>query len=1008
MSSGSSIAKAYVEIIPSMEGAQSKITEALNVSSVGESSGKSIGSSLVSGFTTVISGLSTAATALATTAITSIVAVGTAAVSAGSKFESAFAKVETIMDTSAVSTSEMSDAITKLSNETGIAATTLSDTVYSAISATGDTANAVELAGTATKLATAGFTDANSALSSLTTVINAYGYSAEEAESVSDALITTQNLGVTTVNDLSSAMGKAIATGSAYNISLDNILSGYVSLTKNGINTAESTTYLSSMFNELGDSGSDVSTILQEQTGKSFSELMDDGYSLADVLDVLYESVDGDSTALMNLWSSAEAGKASNAIVSQGLEEFNDNLNTIANSAGATQDAYETMADTLSYKTSVFKNLGTNLLISMYDGMSEKLGSFVDIGNNAMQSLYDGFSENGIDGLIESANGVITTLITEITNQLPSLITTGGNLVTSVVTGALNALPQIATCALSMITKFASTWISTKATIMTTILSVIVETIASITESLPELVQEVIDSAKTFISEDLPEIIDTILQILDYLPDVIDELVSALPEIITSIVDALPELIPKLVKGAIDLAVGICESAGEIALVLIEALPEIIQAIADAIPTLIDTLAEAFIILAGELVIFFVDGWSETFDNGSSIKESLNDALLSLLEIVANIGMKVRELISTALTNIGDAIVNWMSPVIDWFIDLWDSIKEKTTTAWNNIKSALSTVFTAISTVVETIFNPIKEFFTVMWNNVKVVTTTVWEVLSTWLAYIFNVIKTKVEAVFNPIKTFIVNTFNSIKTTITNIWNTISSTISTVINTIKTTVTNVFNSIKSTVSSIWNSIKTAISGPLESAKSTVSSIVNSIKSAVSGPFNALKSTVSSIWNGIKTAMTSPIESAKTTISNAISSIKSVFSGTNLKLNIKLPHISVSGGVSPYGIAGKGSLPKFSVSWYDKGYDEAQILKSATIFGVTNGGQLLGGGESGNEVVVGEQHLLDMIAKTQRENTVGGTIVINVYGTEGQDEEQIADRVIDKLTQITNNRRVVYA
>jgi hypothetical protein len=50
----------------------------------------------------------------------------------------------------------------------------------------------------------------------------------------------------------------------------------------------------------------------------------------------------------------------------------------------------------------------------------------------------------------------------------------------------------------------------------------------------------------------------------------------------------------------------------------------------------------------------------------------------------------------------------------------------------------------------------------------------------------------------------------------------------------------------------------------------------------------------------------------------------------------------------------------------------------------------------------------MIAKTQRENTVGGTIVINVYGAEGQSEEKIADRVIDKLSRMTNNRRVVYA
>ena len=46
------------------------------------------------------------------------------------------------------------------------------------------------------------------------------------------------------------------------------------------------------------------------KTGMVISQLMDNGYSLADVLDILMGSVDGDSSALMNLWGSAEAGKA--------------------------------------------------------------------------------------------------------------------------------------------------------------------------------------------------------------------------------------------------------------------------------------------------------------------------------------------------------------------------------------------------------------------------------------------------------------------------------------------------------------------------------------------------------------------------------------------------------------------------------------------------------------------------------------------------------------------------
>ena len=54
--------------------------------------------------------------------------------------------------------------------------------------------------------------------------------------------------------------------------------------------------------------------------------MMSDGASLADVFDILVKSVNGDSEALINLWSSAEAGKAANAIASQGIDYFRESL----------------------------------------------------------------------------------------------------------------------------------------------------------------------------------------------------------------------------------------------------------------------------------------------------------------------------------------------------------------------------------------------------------------------------------------------------------------------------------------------------------------------------------------------------------------------------------------------------------------------------------------------------------------------------------------------------------
>lgn len=314
------------------------------------------------------------------------------AIEIGSEYETAFAKVQTIMDKTQTSSEEMSSAIKALSNETGIAAAELSGSVYDAISATGDTANAVSLVGDASKLATAGFAESGDALSVLTTIMNAYGLSADEARNISDSLIMTQNRGVTTVGALAGSMGKAIATASAYSVDLNNLEASYISLTKAGISTEESTTYLSSMLKELGSANTKVAKIIKSETGKSFGQMMSDGASLADVFDILVKSVNGDSEALINLWSSAEAGKAANAIASQGIDYFRESLEELHNSKGLTESAYATMASTFEHQSKLIKTNWDNLGISIFDSLSGPMARVLKIVNGAMPAVQGAIS----------------------------------------------------------------------------------------------------------------------------------------------------------------------------------------------------------------------------------------------------------------------------------------------------------------------------------------------------------------------------------------------------------------------------------------------------------------------------------------------------------------------------------------------------------------------------------------------------------------------------------------
>ena len=313
---------------------------------------------------------------------------------AAATFETSIAKVATIADTSSISLEEIRAKIITLSSETGKSASAIAEATYSAISAGVETASAVEFVEKATRLAAGGFTEAETAVDVLTTALNAYGLTVKETERVSDILITTQNLGKTTVDALAQSVGKVIPLAAAYGVEMDNLGAAYAVLTANGVATAEAGTYLKAMLNELGDSGSAVAGVLQEQTGKSFADLMAGGASLGDVLAILGDSVGGNATAFNELWSSTEAGVGALSIFNKGAENFNSVLGEMKNSAGATSAAYQTMADTTEMAHQRMTTAAENLKIAIGEQLNPALEKLYSTGADAFTWATDFVHDN--------------------------------------------------------------------------------------------------------------------------------------------------------------------------------------------------------------------------------------------------------------------------------------------------------------------------------------------------------------------------------------------------------------------------------------------------------------------------------------------------------------------------------------------------------------------------------------------------------------------------------------
>ena len=389
-----------------------------------------------------------------------LVAAGAAMTKFAMDYESSVAKVSSIADTNAVSIDKLSSGILNLSNNTGISASELNNSLYETISAGIDTANSVNFMTNATKLAKAGFADIGSTIDVLTSVINSYGMKATDVTKISDILIQTQNLGKTTVGDLSVAMGKVIPTANAYGVTLEQLSTAYVETTKNGIATAESTTYINAMINELGKSGTDVDKILRELTGKGFKGLMQEGKTVGDVLNILNTYATQSSLSMGDLFGSVEAAKAAMVLAKNEGNNFNDSLQQINSSAGLTDKTFKTVTNTTQEKLTKainkFKNEATELGTTLLPLATDMIKSITKVADK-FNSLDDSTKKNivSIGGMVAAAGPMLLItgkMVTGIGSMVTAVNTVnaaiGGAGTTGLITGlSAVAVPLTATLA---------------------------------------------------------------------------------------------------------------------------------------------------------------------------------------------------------------------------------------------------------------------------------------------------------------------------------------------------------------------------------------------------------------------------------------------------------------------------------------------------------------------------------------------------------------------------------
>lgn len=389
-----------------------------------------------------------------------LVAAGTAFVKWSSDFTDGMAKIYTIADESKKPMAEMRQELIDLSNQSGYSLEDLAEAEYQAVSASVDTSKAVSFLTNATRLARGGFTSTTQAVDLLTTVINAYGMEAEDAAYISDVLLRTQNDGKTIIDELAQSMGTVIPTAANYNVTLEQLAAAYATMTKQGVNTSRATTFLNAMFTELEKESSQISKTLDEKTGKSFAQLMGEGKSLAEVLKILYDSVDGDNEQFQRLFGNIRSGKAAAALLTDDFAILNYETQRMSDTLGQTDHALE-MLETPSLKAKraiqQLKNsgmeLGTTLINEMYPYFQKVIDSIKQF-TDWFASLDEGTKKNIVNiGLWVAAAGPMLKTAGLITTGIGKMISGVGSLSKNLTEFALATAtthPKLASFALDL------------------------------------------------------------------------------------------------------------------------------------------------------------------------------------------------------------------------------------------------------------------------------------------------------------------------------------------------------------------------------------------------------------------------------------------------------------------------------------------------------------------------------------------------------------------------------
>lgn len=303
-------------------------------------------------------------------------------------FESAMAEVKTIANVTELEFQDLQKSVFGLYRQLGTEPPDkLAKGLYEIIGAGFEASDALKLLEIASKSATAGVTTTEVAADGLTTILNAFQLSTNDAAEVADIMFATVDRGKISFEELSSQIAQVAPLAASSGISFQEIGGALSTLTKQGVPASQAMTQIRSAI---------IST----------NEVMGDGvfdvYTLQEAFQAMYETAGGSQNELKEMAGRIEAVNAILSIAGPNFEGATEDLNAMADAAGSVDKSFKIVTSTAANQWDIFFN--------------RLKATTIGIGDNLL--AVSGFIAEALNDITEGTDQVIVSLEKERTQML--------------------------------------------------------------------------------------------------------------------------------------------------------------------------------------------------------------------------------------------------------------------------------------------------------------------------------------------------------------------------------------------------------------------------------------------------------------------------------------------------------------------------------------------------------------------------------------------------------------